>query len=333
MKISTVTLNPAIDRAMYFRGEFRAGELNRAYKTVATVGGKGINVSRLLRRLGVESPAYGFIGGTDGKYLAGSLRGDGIDVRFTETAAPTRVNIKMIDGGGVCTEANESGGPVSENEMFELCAKIRSDILSEREASAENGTRQPISSSNKHDTDNIFVLGGSIPQGVENDVYNYLGEMFKSCGKRFVLDSSGAALREGMKSAPFMIKPNLEELSSLVGDQISTKSQAVEICKRLYVETGVSVLCTAGGNGAIFAGEGGFYTVTSPHVTLRGFVGAGDTFLAAFLSVISRGGDIPDALRFASSAAAAKVELPGTSLPDDEAQMAKFAGELVVEKV
>lgn len=293
IRAATLTLNPCLDRTMYFGNTFEAGALNRASGTVLTLGGKGINVSRFFKILGVEAPAYGFSGGSNGDVMKKLLSEEGVECRFTESSADTRMNIKMIDPNEVCTEANERGGPISEDELNKLLSQLEDDA----------------------EPDKYFFLGGSIPHPVDNSVYNFITQMLKGKGAKVILDCDGEALKKGIEAGPSLIKPNLFELSGLVGRKIETVEDALSECKRLYVEKGVEILCTMSEKGAIFTGECGVFSVTSPRVELRGFTGAGDSFLTAFVFERERTGSIEQALKFASSAAAAKVELPGSTLP------------------
>ncbi|MBE6572955.1 MAG: 1-phosphofructokinase family hexose kinase [Ruminococcaceae bacterium] len=293
IRAATLTLNPCLDRTMYFQNRFEAGALNRASQTVLTLGGKGINVSRFFKILGVDAPAYGFSGGSNGDIMKKLLFEEGVECCFTESMADTRMNIKMIDQSEVCTEANEKGGPISDLEL----KKLLSDL--------ENAVEK----------DKYFFLGGSIPHPVDNSVYNFITQMLKDKGAKVILDCDGEALKKGIEAGPSLIKPNLFELSGLVGKKVETVEDALSECKRLYVEKGVEILCTMSEKGAIFAGECGLFSVTSPRVELRGFTGAGDSFLTAFIYERERTGSVAEALKFASSAAGAKVELPGSTLP------------------
>ncbi len=293
MKAATLTLNPALDRTMYFDKPFRAGELNRCSDTVTTLGSKGINVSRFLKLFGVEATAYGFSGGDTGETMKRMLDAEEIAYELTETDAPTRMNIKMIDSVGACTEANEKGGPITDIELKRLLTGV--------ENSVEKGK--------------YYFLGGSIPHPVEKGVYNSLTQVLKSRGAKVILDCDGEALEKGLEAGPSLIKPNLYELSLLIHRDIKDPSDAINESKRLYVEKSVEILCTMSEKGAVFAGKEGVFSVTSPHVEMRGFTGAGDSFLAAFTYMRETTGDIEYSLKFASSAAAAKVELPGSTLP------------------
>ena len=293
MKAATLTLNPALDRTMYFDRPFIAGKLNRCCDTVTTLGSKGINVSRFLKLFGVEATAYGFSGADTGKTMKRMLDGEGVVYDLTETHAPTRMNIKMIDSAGECTEANEKGGPITDEELNNLISRVEKD--------AEKGK--------------YYFLGGSIPHPVEKGVYNSITQVLKSRGAKVILDCDGEALEKGLEAKPSLIKPNLYELSLLLGKEIKDPDAAIKECKCLYVEKSVEILCTMSEKGAVFAGKEGVFSVTSPRVEMRGFTGAGDSFLAAFTYMRDKTDDIEYSLRFASSAAAAKVELQGSTLP------------------
>lgn len=293
MEIITLTLNPALDRTMRF-GSFKAGELNRALSSSLSAGGKGINVSRMLNKCGAVSPAYGFAGGRCGALLQKILKAEGIETRFTETEAETRINIKIITETGETTEANEQGGPVRKDEIDRLTRSLyRSTVCGK-----------------------LFVLGGSIPQPVDKGVYNSIIRGLKKRGARTVLDCDGEALRLGMDAKPDLIKPNNHELGNYLNKKIETVSEAGEAAACLYVDKSVEILCTLGKKGAVYAGKDGLYTVTSPEVDAKSFAGAGDSFLAAFLYMREKTLNVPDSLRFAASAAAVKVTLEGTVFPE-----------------
>lgn len=273
MRVMTLTMNPSHDRTVYIDGKFIPGELYRIDRAHENFSGKGINVAKALTNLGADVTSI-----------------------IPKTAAPVRTNIKIIDSDGVCTEINESGGPMTQSEVDDLLR-----ILSESTSFPQ-----------------YLVIAGSIPQGVDKSVYNYVVNMVKTCGIVTVLDCDGEVLHRGVDSRPSLIKPNLRELSHLLCTEISTMEMAVEKSLQLHVDTGVDILCTLGGKGALYAGNEGLYTVSSPHVEIRGFSGAGDTFLAAFLYEKHMTGSVEAALRLASSAAAAKVEMTGTDIPDGD---------------
>lgn len=341
MNVATLTLNPCIDKTLYFNTSFRTDGLNRAAYSVTSAGGKGINVARIYRKLGIRVQALGFAGGTTGDMLRALLAKEDIQTNFVETLCDTRMCIKLIDATGVCTEANECGGPIQEEEYKALKAQLVS-------SAQQRGAIQPCNT----EEDVILFAGGSIPSGLPDDTYKQLITELSSPGSghpgtgragtgklRFILDADGAALREGITASPWLIKPNCAELSGLVGYEITGRTaqekaeNAAKASRRIHAQYGTNVLCTLGGDGAVYTNADGAYYVNAPHVTMRGFTGAGDTFLASFVFAYEKNGsDVESALCFASSAAAAKVELAGTEMPDKQAMM-RFAEKVQAEKL
>lgn len=341
MNVATLTLNPCIDKTLYFNTSFRTDGLNRAAYSVTSAGGKGINVARIYRKLGIRVQALGFAGGTTGDMLRALLEKEDIQTNFVETLCDTRMCIKLIDASGVCTEANECGGPIQEEEYRALKKQIVSTAQSCSSAQ-QRGAIQPCNT----EEDIILFAGGSIPSGLPDDTYKQLITELSRTGTghtgtklRFVLDADGAALREGITASPWLIKPNCVELSGLVGYEIGGRTakekaeNAAKASRRIHAQYGTNVLCTLGGDGAVYTNADGAYYVNAPHVTMRGFTGAGDTFLASFVFAYEKNGcDVESALCFASSAAAAKVKLAGTEMPDKQAMM-RFAEKVQAEKL
>lgn len=325
VRIRTITLNPAIDRTMYFDKNIIAGGLNRASgNSVLTLGGKGTNVSCIYKIFGVESEALGFIGGINGDTFLKLLSPFNINTDFTPTECETRMNIKMITKTNrtECTEFNESGGVISESESAAFMDGLKSKLP---------------------ETDLLF-MGGSVPRGVEKSVYADIIRLASGYGVKCIADCDGEALRQCMSGEkgvyPYMIKPNKYELELYTGKKydldINFDSALAEIfadVKSIYESTGVRVLCTLSEFGGLYCGGEGLFHRLSPTVELLGFTGAGDTFLSAFcaayfgdvsLEKYMNGRSLAEtAVDFAVSASSAKVELPGTLLPEFDA-MFKF---------
>jgi len=300
MKIATLALNPVLDKTMYFGDDVKFGELNRAVApSVTTVGGKGTNVACVLKSLGIESTAYGFVGGHNGEIFEKLLGPYGIHTDFVKTKCETRENIKIITRGGVATEFNEAGGPVEPSELAALMGKI-GEALKETD---------------------LFFMGGSVPVGIKKDIYKVVMDM--GTNTRFVIDCDGEALKLGMAGPkrPFAIKPNQYELEQFCGRRFEAGLDEIKgEIKKIYDETGVVVLCSLGEYGAIYCGEKGIFYQNAPKVELKGFTGAGDTLLSVFIAGCFGLFDVPrktkslesDALAFAVAAASAKVQKPGT---------------------
>ena len=308
MKIITLALNPAIDRTMYFP-DVKIGALNRASaKAVINVGGKGITNAFVFKTLGIDVMCLGFWGGNNGQLILQEFKKEKVDFNNDMTQCETRMNIKIISENNEPTEFNESGGPILPEERELILNRIK-DAL-------QNGAE-------------YFFMGGSVPAGIEKSFYRdilNLGDYTK-----FILDCDGEALKLCMenKKKPYMIKPNQFELEQFCGKKFDLdnnfENELERIkweAKKIYDETGVIVLCTLGGYGGVYCGGEGIYYINAPKVELKGFTGAGDTFLSAFCAVYFRLFNLPEgngaeiALKFAVAASAAKVKKPGTEFSD-----------------
>jgi 1-phosphofructokinase len=297
MKIAVLTLNPGIDRIIYLDQPARLGTMNRASGTVVSQGSKGANVSIILKTLGAEPEYFTFTGGPLGGLSESYTDKYGIKAHFTPTSVGVRVNTKIIDSEGVCTEFNERGGPVSGAELDSLLDPLYSGQY------------------------DMLIVTGSIPQGVEKNVYNCIISRFNEKSVRVftVLDCDGEAMIKGLASHPSLIKPNTRELAGILGiseGELGSDRAVLDGCRTVRRQYGCDVICTLDERGSIFCGGDGEFRVGAARVPLRGFTGAGDTYLAAYLyKRYIAGLDTAVALAYSSAAAGAKVALPGTELP------------------
>jgi 1-phosphofructokinase family hexose kinase len=275
---------------------------------VTSFGGKGTNVSRALKLLGIDSTAYGFIGGGNGETFLKLLEPCGIHTDFTHTRCETRMNVKIIPEIGEPTEFNESGGPVGHLEKDSLLEKI------------EGALGQA----------DLFFMGGSVPAGIGKNIYKDILDLgaAKNPKTKFIVDCDGEALKLCMENSakPFAIKPNRFEFEQFSGKKFDLDENferglggLKEEAKKIYEKTGIMILCSLGEYGGVYCGAEGVFYANAPKVELMGFTGAGDTFLSAFcaayfglfeLSGGKNGGSA--ALSFAVAAASAKVKKPGT---------------------
>ena len=303
-KFAVLSLNPGIDRALYLPTPMMAGSLNRAARSVTTQGSKGANVAIMLHRLGCDVEYYAFSGGEFGALCDSFLTREGIRVNTVETFCGVRLNTKVIDSECVCTELNERGGVFSPKEIAELTELFLST-----------------------DAD-VLCMCGSIPQGVEKDVYKVFTEFGKSTGKTVVLDCDGEALRLGLTAKPDIIKPNEYELENLglstglfgkfSTDPAEREKEVTDACVKVAEKYGITVICTRGADGSIHVNpKGEIIKRDSMKVRLLGFSGAGDTFLSGYLAArFDKGFSEEYALICATAAGAAKVVLEGTELPE-----------------
>ena len=199
--ISTITLNPSLDKTIYVN-KLACYDTNRIQKVEVDAGGKGINCSRMLKELGAETKALAFLGGETGDYIRFVLDRAGVGLVGVMTDKPTRTNICIEDiSGAPPTTLNERGGPVDHKELVELFERAK-DLARES---------------------NYVVIGGSVPLGVNPDVHQVLVQIACNGGAKAVLDADGDAFVEGLKAKPFMIKPNRDEAERVLGTTFESK--------------------------------------------------------------------------------------------------------------
>lgn len=297
MKISVLSMNPGIDRVMYLSTPFNQGHMNRLSSTVTSQGSKGANCAILLHRLGCDVKYYSFTGGIYGDVCSSFTDSEGVPSFYQKTVSGIRVNSKLIDGNGVCSELNEPGGPFTEAEICGLTDAFSADSA------------------------DIYILTGSLPTGAPQTLYAALTAALKAKGARVIMDCSGKALAEGVKSGPDLIKPNRDELKQLCTDcgfesdgDISDLGKTVQ--NKFNIET---VLLTDGDRGSyLFSNEKTDYCPPS-EVDAKGFSGAGDCFLCGYIfAKYAALMNDDDAHLFASCCGGAKVMLEGSLLPQPE---------------
>lgn len=302
MNICIITLNPGVDRILYLNAPTALGGLNRTDHSLVCHGSKGANLSIMLKTLGADPHYFTFTGGEFGAICDAFTESAGVKSHLCETKCGVRMNTKVIDTQGNYTEFNERGSPVTDDELQQLIGMIFDE---------------------KNPKFDLAVITGSFPQGVENSVYNLLITRFNSIGVPVVLDADGVGMREGLRARPALIKPNRRELGGIVGkreDELLNDEAVIDACRRVKNDYGCDVICTLDADGALYYGGGGTAVrVPAARVEARGFTGAGDTFLAAFIyKRFVLGGDIPASMLFATAAAGAKVKKEGTELPTRE---------------
>lgn len=257
--IYTCTVNPSIDYVVEV-DNVKMGSLNRADKTAFYPGGKGINVSRMLKRLGHTTTALGFVGGFTGDYIRNSLKEEEILQDFTLVDDPTRVNIKLKSS--LETEINGQGAKISKQKETELFEKIASIT----------------------DQD-YLVLAGSLPPTISPDFYQLIAKKCKENNVRFIVDTSGEALAGILSYRPFLIKPNQAELGELFNVAITTVEEAIKYGQRLLTDDGPeNVIISLGGNGALLLNKEITAFANVPKGQLKNSVGAGDSLVAGFIA-------------------------------------------------
>lgn len=290
--ITTVTLNPAVDQTIYI-SKLQPNDTNRVIKVETDAGGKGVNCSRLLSELEASTRALTFLGGKNGDFIKAVLEREGVSVDVVATDKPTRTAIAVEeDGDRPPTTFNEKGGPIEHRELVELLEKAK-DVA--RESS-------------------YMVFGGSVPVGVNPDVYRVLIQIASAQGAKSVLDADGEPLVEGMKAKPFMIKPNRAEAERYLGKKFESKSDVARGALLLAEEGIELVVISLGKQGAIACYEGMIYDAVPPEVKTISTIGSGDSMIAGILYALEQGMGIEEALRWGSAAGAATAMSTGSEI-------------------
>ncbi len=259
--VYTVTLNPSIDYVMYLNN-FQENKINRANKEVYYPGGKGINVSIVLKNLGIKNKALGFISGFCGLEIRKILNKLGCENNFIETNnGCSRINVKIRTTDGE-TDINGQG-PFIENKdienFFTLLEQIR-------------------------DNDYI-VLAGSVPKTFPKNIYENILKKFVGKNINVVIDATGELLLKTLKYQPFLVKPNHIELGEVFKKSISDKNNAIFYAKKLQEMGAKNVIVSLAENGAVMVAENKkCYELNAPKGKLVNSVGAGDSMVAGFIS-------------------------------------------------
>ncbi len=290
--ITTVTLNPSIDKTIYIP-KLIPNDTNRVINIEIDAGGKGINCSRMLRRLGVETTVVAMLGGKSGDFVASVLKNEGICVEAITTKANTRSNVCVEESDGAPpTTFNERGGPIEHRELVDLLELTK------------NVSRES----------SYMIFGGSVPPGINDDIYRALIDIASSGGAKSVLDTDGLALIEGLKAKPYMIKPNRDEVERLLGVEFGSKSDVARAALVLG-ERGIElVVISLGKQGAMACQDGILYYAELPEVNVVSTIGSGDSMIAGMLCALTNGAGVDEALRLGCAAGAATAMSSGADI-------------------
>ena len=281
--IYTVTFNPAIDYVVELVS-FNIGEINRTTREYMNLGGKGVNVSRVLTNLEVPNVALGFVAGFTGDALRNGLEGMGVKTDFIsleEGNTRINVNIKGVEE----TDINARGPEIPNSAIDELFKKL--DNL-------QSG--------------DTLVLAGSIPTSLPNDMYERIMERLYGKGIRFVVDATRDLLVKSLKYEPFLIKPNNHELGEIFGLELTTDNEIIYYARELKKQGAKNVLISMAGDGAILVDENDVaHKIGTPKGKVKNSVGAGDSMVAGFCAGYLEKGDYKYALRMGAAAGSASA--------------------------
>jgi len=269
--IYTVTFNPSLDYIIRL-DSFTAGEINRTKYEQILGGGKGINVSIVLKNLGLNSTALGFIAGFTGKEIERQLQIFGCNSNFVQLdEGNSRINVKIKAENE--TEINGQGPVINQAALNQLFSQL--DALQK---------------------DDILVLAGSIPNTLPDDIYEKIMSRLMDKGIHIVVDATCNLLLNVLKYKPFLIKPNNHELGEMFHVVLKTDAEIVEYAKKLQEKGAQNVLISMAGDGAILlTADGQFFKSAAPKGILVNSVGAGDSMVAGFITGYLESNDLEQA--------------------------------------
>ncbi|MDW8777783.1 tagatose-6-phosphate kinase [Streptococcus suis] len=269
--ILTITLNPSVDIA-YQLDTFHLDTVNRVEKVQKTAGGKGLNVTRVLKQIGEDVVATGFIGGEIGSYVKKQLTRNDVKNSFVEIGSETRNCIAVLHDGKQ-TEILEQGPTIQEHEALNFIKHLEIIL-------------------NNVD---VVAISGSLPKGLASNYYVEIVELCKKCGVAVVLDCSGEALKKVLESQqkPTVIKPNTEELSQLIGRDVTDDIQELKAVLSGQLFQGIEwIVVSLGAKGAFAKHNDKFYRVKIPKINVVNPVGSGDSTVAGIAASLAHA--LPD---------------------------------------
>ncbi|MCM3617091.1 1-phosphofructokinase [Sutcliffiella horikoshii] len=302
--IYTITLNPSIDYVIEVES-FEEGTINRASKTNYYPGGKGINVSRVLKRLGADTMVLGYAAGFTGNFIKEKLIEDQVAVRLLEVEGHSRINVKLK--AQMETEINGTGPLVD-----------------------EDGVKRLLQQLNQLTSEDIVVLAGSIPGTVPPEIYETLIQKCRQHEAKVVLDTGGQTLKSLLVYKPFFIKPNHHELGDLFGVPIESQEEAIHYAGKIHEQGVQNVVVSMAGEGAILYTGSGVYLAKAPRGQVKNSVGAGDSLVAGFLAGYEKSNKSEEALRLGIASGSA------TAFSDDLCQKAdvyRLINQVQIEKL
>ncbi|MBC8536909.1 1-phosphofructokinase family hexose kinase [Feifania hominis] len=286
--INTVTLNPAVDRILYLN-RVQKNITNRTRSGVKTVGGKGTHVSMNLAILGIPSRAFGLAYGETGQYILRELEACGVETRFVYSPdRESRTNTLLIEDDHTCTTIAERGVTPTDSEIAALVSELRNAVA---------------------DGDSL-VLSGDASNFPDPTIYNRICRELRGRRLRVFLDASGETLREGLRESPYLIKPNLDELSALCGRSLESDGDVLSAIEDLAPYRIEVVAVSLGARGAIVKTPEGVFRAHPPEVEVCNTVGCGDCFLSGLLYGLESRLTSAQALAFATAVSSATAASP-----------------------
>lgn len=291
--IVTLTMNPSLDKSSSVDHVIPERKL-RCKPPRYEPGGGGINVARVIIRLGGSALAIYPAGGFSGQVLVDLLDNEGLEYRHIKTERWTRENLIVYEESTGQQFRFGMPGPLLREDEWNQCL---------------------VEISRLNPKPDYIVAGGSIPPEVPTDFYARVASLAKDNNIKLIVDSSGEALSLALQEGVFLIKPNLREFRELVESRIENESQQVDLARQL-INSGQSrvVVISLGSAGATVVTEDGFEHIRAPTVSIESKIGAGDSMVAGIVLGLTKGFSLQEAVRYGVAAGAAAVMTPGTEL-------------------
>ena len=292
--IYTVTLNPSVDMLVRL-DNLEFGSVTRMKKDKRIPGGNGINVSRVLRQLGIPSVATGFIGGFTGKFITDWLKKEDIQLGFIDIMDETRINIKLLTtSDNVSTSINGKGPNVSRVEVQEFLyymSRVREG--------------------------DVVIISGSIPPSVDRDIYQRLVNICNANKAEFVIDTDLDLVYDSLRFKPLLIKPNLDDIEKMFGKKVTDYDDLIPYGQKLLDMGAKNAIISLGLDGSILFTGDSVYRVYGVEGECRDYLGARDSMIGGFIGTLFRSSNKVEAFRMATAAASATAFTDGIAMIDE----------------
>ncbi|MHB8062089.1 MAG: 1-phosphofructokinase family hexose kinase [Ruminiclostridium sp.] len=308
--ITVLSLSPAVDK-IYIINDFCAGGLYRVNNCLQSPGGKGINVARVIKMLGSKVSVLGFKAGSNGQWLESSLMDIGAETHFIEVEGQSRTNNNIIDKvNNNETEILEEGPTISQSAWTLFLEKFCEQIKNTK----------------------VLVCSGGLPKGLGTETYSRLIEEVNNYGVKTILDASGEILELGIRARPYLIKPNLRELSMYFDTQFTSEAQILKACREI-ISKGVKVVATSlGAKGAILVTEHTALKAYPITIDVVNTIGSGDSMVAGISAGIAGGLSIEESFRLGCACAASNTEFIEIGLIKSE-RVEQLMQEIIIKEV
>ncbi|MCG1037064.1 1-phosphofructokinase family hexose kinase [Polaribacter sargassicola] len=277
MKVVTLTINPALDKSAQVE-EMTPFDKLECNNITYHPGGGGINISRVLHRLGIESNCLFPYGGKTGEHLVELLQEQNISVLATPISILTRENFAVFDiKTGLQFRFGMPTEPFLEKEMTQIEELINKSVT----------------------TNDILVISGSLPKGLPVNYYSKIIKNLNSKGVKVVVDTSGPVFNEVLENELYLIKPNQKELARLAGKESQTKEEQEAFALKMVTDKIAKyVVVSLGKDGAFIAHKNGIDYIAAPKITVKSTIGAGDSMVAGLIYGTVKGKDAKEMLRW-----------------------------------